>query len=117
MGLPEPFKWIDYTGTNLDSGRRNLPDLPDELETDSRNEISVETDDIRGSAKVSDIQTISPLDTDEGEDNEDTPEKKSNNQNSLYEFEGTGKAEKHNVNDCYDYEMNVDDGEDVLSDN
>ena len=88
--------WIDYSGQQ-DSGPRNLPELPDELdddhETDSRlDEESMETETahIATNAKVHDIQPVTPPDEED-------------NQNSLYDFEERKKVAKQNVNEYYDY--------------
>ena len=45
----------------------------------------------------------------------DTHEDEVNNQNSHYDFESKLRAAKQDVNDYYDYEMNIDDGEEVQS--
>lgn len=44
-----------------------------------------------------------------------THEEEVNNQNSHYDFESKLKAAKQDVNDYYDYEMNIDDGEEIQS--
>ena len=64
FGLPSAFSWIDYS-SQQDSGPRNLPDLPDELDDDTNyvpNDESIETDAAQPTPnlKVHDIETVSP---------------------------------------------------------
>ena len=112
-GVQQPFKWIDYNATNLDSGPRNLPDSPDELEMDERpggvEETETETLDGDTDTDSNNFANIVPEVALTGED---APQEE--NQNSLYDFDKY-KVAKMGVNEFYDYEMNIDDGEEVQS--
>ena len=99
------FPWIDYQTNQQDSGPRNLPDLPDELEItgDERSpEDTMETEDQMPSEKPA--------------QQENPPVELTTEEDSIYDFEGQRKEKKLHANDFYDYQLNVTDAEDIESD-
>ena len=99
------FPWIDYQTNQQDSGPRNLPDLPDELEI---------TGDERSPEETMDTEEQMPAE--QLAQNKDPPIQLTTEEDSIYDFEGQRKEKKLHANDFYDYQLNVTDAEDIESD-
>ena len=112
-GVRQPFKWIDYNATNLDSGPRNLPDSPDELEMDERPGSIEETTETLDGDTDADSNNFADVTPEAALEGENAPQQ--DNQNSMYDFDSKHKVAMQSANEFYDYEMNIDDGEEVQS--